>query len=153
MSRYFWPTSWILLKQYIYSSRPHGLWVNSPFGLWPQGLLTQSPFGLEESFKLIWRWIKSSQHFPCFTCEIGNMALINIVITFTNSNLTCSYFLFRVCYLLKSLENPHIKFLILKVGKYMYASQTCYDFSSPWMLLNLNFITKNQHKPSKCYMQ
>ena len=44
---FFWPTSWILLKQY-YSSRPHGLWVNSPFGLLPHGLLTHSPFGLEE---------------------------------------------------------------------------------------------------------
>ena len=30
-----------------YSSGPHGLWVNSPFGLRPQGLLTQSPFALE----------------------------------------------------------------------------------------------------------
>ena len=32
----------VLVKSnYYYSSRPHGLWVNSPFGLWPHGLLTQ----------------------------------------------------------------------------------------------------------------
>ena len=31
-------------------------------------------------------------------------------VTFTNSNLTCSSFLFRVCHFLKSLESPDIKF-------------------------------------------
>ena len=32
LSRYFWPTSWILLKKNYYSC-PFRLWVNSPFGL------------------------------------------------------------------------------------------------------------------------
>ena len=30
------------------TASPHGLWVNSPFGIRPHGLLTQSQFGLEE---------------------------------------------------------------------------------------------------------
>ena len=43
LSQYFWPTSWILQKQY-YSSHLHGLWVNSPWGRRPNGLLTLTPF-------------------------------------------------------------------------------------------------------------
>ena len=35
-------------KHCYYSSRPHGLWVNSPSDLQPHGLLTHSPSGLEE---------------------------------------------------------------------------------------------------------
>ena len=35
---------------------------------------------------------------------------IDFFVIFTNSNLTCSSFLFRVCYFLKSLESPDIKF-------------------------------------------
>ena len=43
LARYFFDQL-VKFYQNNYSSRPNGLWVNSPFGLRPHGLLTQRPY-------------------------------------------------------------------------------------------------------------
>ena len=60
LSRYFWPTSWILLKR-LHFSRSHGLWVKkSPhvMGHWPQLCFRlMNPRG----FMFLWERARQSQ--------------------------------------------------------------------------------------------
>lgn len=67
-------SNWLdFTKTIIYFTKtiiPNGLWVNSPFGLWPPGLLTQSPF---EELLLWYSWPFSCYSMPIHRLVHGHM--------------------------------------------------------------------------------
>ena len=93
--QYFWATSWFYKNNY--SSCPHGLWVNSPFGLRAHGLLTHSPIIVK-----YWRGTISfvANAKVLLQCNLVICTLVSIL-TDCRSNIISSQFFYnatvRIC--------------------------------------------------------
>lgn len=95
VSIFFWPTSWFLLKQFFLSSRPHSLWVNTPFGLRAHGL---TPFLLF-----------SSLNFPRVTWSQAKMRFRSMVTQYCDIH-SRSYLAWGGCPLMKKTAQAQRSF-------------------------------------------